>query len=208
MKLTLSGFISAASLLFALSAKAQVHPGVHALTLTTDLPFATPKNEMANYYSIGDAMKLYLDASISLVRIQYGKNSPVNFDASVFLGHEKANFDPADYVSNGLNARLTSYGFRLKPLYISKKGNFLASLLSGLFIEIGKSKARLIESDVPDVMRHPNVLGYGLTPAIPFSEKTSFIFEFAFRNYNWINNSNTTSTIHTFRTGLGLQFNF
>lgn len=208
MKLTYSRFIPALFLLFTLTANAQVHLGIHNLSLTTDLSFATPKNEMANYYSIGDAMKLYLDAGISIVRIQYGKNSQASFDVSAFLGHEKANFDPADYVSNGLDAKLTSYGVRLKPLNISEKGHILTSLLSGIFIEIGKSKARLIEVDQPDVIRHPNVFGYGITPSIPISEKTNFTFEFAFRNYNWINNTNTTSTIHTFRTGLGLQFNF
>lgn len=208
MRPTLNTFLFVICLHFALTAKAQMHLGFHNLALTTDLSFATPKNEMANYYSIGDAMKLYLDAGLSLVRIQYGKNSPVSFDASAFLGHEKANFDPADYAGNGLNAKLTSYGVRLKPFYIKDKGHFLTSLLSGIFVEIGKSKARLIEVDQPDVIRHPNVFGYGITPAIPIGEKTNFIFEFVFRNYNWINNSNTNSTIHTFRTGLGLQFNF
>lgn len=208
MKLSYSKFIAAFLLLFTFTANAQLHIGIHNLALTTDLSFATPKNEMANYYFIGDAMKLYLDAGISLVRIQYGKNSPASFDISLFLGHEKANFDPADYVSNGLDAKLTSYGVRLKPIDINDKGHLLTSLLSGIFLEIGSSKARLIEVDEADVIRHPNVFGYGITPSIPVSEKTNFTFEFAFRNYNWINNSNTTSTIHTFRTGLGLQFNF
>jgi hypothetical protein len=151
---------------------------------------------------------LYLDAGLSVVQIQYGKKSPVSFDISAFLGHENTNFDPEDYVSNGLDAKLTSYGVKLKPFYFKEKDKVIISILSGLFVEIGKSNARLIEIDQPDVNRHPKVFGYGVAPTIPLSEKTSFIFDFAFRKYNWINNSNTTSTISTFRTGLGLQFNF
>jgi len=189
-------------------AKAQLHIRINRLTLQTDLSFATPKNEMANYYAIGNVMKLYLDAGLSVVQIQYGKKSPVSFDISAFLGHENTNFDPEDYVSNGLDAKLTSYGVKLKPFYFKEKDKVIISILSGLFVEIGKSNARLIEIDQPDVNRQPKVFGYGVAPTIPLSEKTSFIFDFAFRKYNWINNSNTTSTISTFRTGLGLQFNF
>jgi len=194
-------------LLFSLTTNAQIKFGIHNLTLITDLSFATPKNEMANYYSIGDAMKVYLDAGVSVVQVKYGKNSPFAFDVEAFLGHEKANFDPADYVSNGLDAKITSYGLRLKPLCGSDKRNLLTSLIGGFFVEIGKSNARFIEEGQADVIRHPDVIGYGFTPAIPINGKTRFLVDLAFRNYNWTNNSHTTSTIHTFRTGLGLQFN-
>jgi len=220
--------------------QAQIRSGIHGLTLITDLSFATPKNELANSYSLGEAMKFYLDGSLSVLQIGYGNNSPVSFNASAFLGHEKANFDAADYVSNGLDAKITSYGFRLKPFEVRnindvynahtyKDGDalngttqteaehqnnrvyhaqLLTMILGGLFFEVGSSSAKLIEEGYDDVKRHPFVIGYGLAPAIPLGSKTNFIFEFAFRKYNWINGMNTTSTISTFRTGIGLQFNF
>lgn len=109
-------FMLTVCILYSVDAQAQVEIGFKKLNVWTEFAFATPKQEMKNYYSFGDPMKLYLGADLPFAFLKYSKKGNTGLSVGAFLDHEKANFTDESYATDGLDAKMTSVGVRVRPL--------------------------------------------------------------------------------------------
>lgn len=102
-------------ILYSVNSQAQVGFGFKKLNVWTEFAFATPKQEMKNFYSFGDPMKIYYGADLPFAFLQYSKKRNTGLSIGAFLDHEKANFTDESYVTDGLDAKMTSVGVRVRP---------------------------------------------------------------------------------------------
>jgi hypothetical protein len=108
-------YIFIVCILYSIDSQAQVEFGLKKLNVWTELAFASPKQEMKNSYSYGEPMKLYLGADLPFAFLQYSKKRNTGLSVGAFLDHEKANFTDDSYATDGLNAKMTSVGVRVRP---------------------------------------------------------------------------------------------
>lgn len=99
-----------------LSSDAQVHLGVKKINLFADISYSNPEKELKNSYSLGDLMKFYVGVEVPIFTLGYSKKSTLCLSLAPILDHEKANFTREDYSTDGMDAKMTAYGLRLRPL--------------------------------------------------------------------------------------------
>lgn len=102
-------------LLVSLSVQSQVQFGLKKVNIFTDISYSSPEKELKNYYSLGDLMKIYVGAEVPFLAVNYSKKSTMCLSVAALLDHEKANFTSGDYSTDGLDAKMTSYGVRVRP---------------------------------------------------------------------------------------------
>ncbi|OIR06948.1 hypothetical protein GALL_108540 [mine drainage metagenome] len=95
--------------------KAQTYFGIKKINVWADFAFAKPKDELKNYYGLGNAMQLYYGVDVPFAFFQYNKKSNTGLSIAGFLDHEKGNFSSGNYATDGLDAKLTSVGVRVRP---------------------------------------------------------------------------------------------
>lgn len=108
--ISLSAFISN-------SANAQVLFGIKKINVYADFAFAKPKDALVSPggYGLGNAMQLYYGAEVPFALVRYNKKSNMHLSFAVTLDHEKANFSTSNISSDALDAKLTAFGFRVRP---------------------------------------------------------------------------------------------
>lgn len=108
---------------------AQNFIGFKKVNVWVDFAFASPKNELKNYYGLGNAMQLYYGVDAPFAFLKYNKKNNLGLSIAGFLDHEKANFTDNSYNTDGLNAKLISIGIRVRPLanmaIYAPKGNVI-----------------------------------------------------------------------------------
>lgn len=99
------------------SAKSQVHIGIQKINVFADFAFAEPKNALVNPggYGLGNVMQIYYGAEIPFAFLKYDKKSNMHLSIAATIDHEKANFSTSNILTDGLDAKLTSFGFRVRP---------------------------------------------------------------------------------------------
>lgn len=102
-------------LLVSFSTQSQVQFGIKKVNIFTDISYSSPEKEFKNYYSLGDLMKIYVGAEVPFLAVNYNKKSTMCFSVAALLDHENANFASGNYTTDGLDAKMTSYGFRVRP---------------------------------------------------------------------------------------------
>lgn len=100
-------------LLTSLSVQSQVQFGLKKVNVFADISYSSPEKELKNYYSLGDLMKGYVGVEVPFFVANYSKKSTMCLSVAALLDHEKANF--ASITSDGLDAKMTSYGVRVRP---------------------------------------------------------------------------------------------
>lgn len=99
-----------------ISSNAQKRFEIKKINVWADFAFASPKDELKNYYGLGNAMQLYYGVDVPFAFFQYSKKSNLGLSVAGFLDHEKGNFSSGNYTTDGLDAKLTSVGIRVRPL--------------------------------------------------------------------------------------------
>jgi hypothetical protein len=112
---SIAKYIFIVCILYAVNSQAQVEFGLKKLNIWTEFAFASPKQEMKNFYSYGDPMKLYLGADLPFAFLKYSKKGNTGLSIGAFLDHEKANFTDDSYATDGLDAKMNSIGVRVRP---------------------------------------------------------------------------------------------
>lgn len=102
-------------LLNAFPMNAQVQLGIRKMNVFGQISYSSPTNELKNYYSLGDLMKFYIGAELPFLAANYGKNTTTGFSIAALVDHEKANFESGDYSTDGMDVKMTSFGFRIRP---------------------------------------------------------------------------------------------
>lgn len=219
-------FLSMLCMILITNTDAQSKIGIKKINVWADFAFASPKNELKNYYGLGNAMQLYYGVDVPFAFVQYNKKTNLGLSIAGFLDHEKANFSSNNFTTDGLDAKLTSVGVRVRPLAnmtihthkgnveptqlnveVAELSNIFTKVLSGLYFDFGATHAALIEKPTPDVFRTATMFSYGCAPALAIGKKTTFYIDLGIRKYSWTNSLNTKSSIGSFHAGFGLGFN-
>jgi hypothetical protein len=97
--------------------KAQLHFGIKKINVFADFAFAEPKSALVNPggYGLGNAMQLYYGAEVPFTYLKYSKKSSMHLSIAATVDHEKANFSTSNYLTDGLDVKLTSFGLRARP---------------------------------------------------------------------------------------------
>lgn len=98
------------------TANAQVLLGIKKINVFTDLAFAQPKDALVSPggYGLGNAMQLYYGVEVPFALIRYNKKSNMHLSIAATLDHEKANFSSSNIATDGLDAKLTAFGLRVR----------------------------------------------------------------------------------------------
>lgn len=110
-------FLIALSLSTSNMASAQVFFGIKKVNVFVDLAFAKPKDALVSPggYGLGNAMQLYYGAEVPFAFARYSKKSNMHLSVAATLDHEKANFSTSNFATEALDAKLTSFGIRVRP---------------------------------------------------------------------------------------------
>lgn len=211
-------------LLATFSAQAQIQIGFKKVNIFANISLSSPEKELENYYSDGDLLKFYVGAEVPFVAANYSKKSAMGFSVAALLDHETANFTSGNYSTDGLDAKMTSIGVRVRPFDISELSEytrtvdspdwsedeeanfFIAMVLSGLYFDYGKTNMSFIEPPLPNKSRTATMYSYGLSPGFTVN-KITWYMDIGIRHYKWTNSLNTTSGIKAWHIGFGVGFN-
>ncbi|MDD5150504.1 MAG: hypothetical protein PHC28_08485 [Flavobacterium sp.] len=117
------------------SAKSQIQFGLKKVNVFTDISYSSPEKEMKNFYTLGDLMKFYIGAEVPFLAANYSKKSTTGLSVAALLDHEIANFSSNNYLSEGLNAKMTSLGIRVRPFANMAVYSPKGKIVDGYYIE-------------------------------------------------------------------------